>query len=334
MPSQRRREGTGTPRKTTDRRGQSPKLFTRSAVSGSRKRRTVASVSSANAPSISKPPARLSTRLRSHTAPSRQGGDARGRLVRRLEHRIVRHHAPGEAHLVRFRGAEGFAEQQQFAGLRQPHDARQDRRHAAGREHAPLDLGEETFGAFAEDGEIAVDRPFQPAAHGPAMNGADHHLVAQNQAARNLLDRLDEGPSLRLAGGLVLDVLEVVAGAEGTPCAAQDQRAHPIVGKHVVQCCTEIGEQCGVERVEPLRPVERECGDARRHAGEDGTRHLQFSLISRCVLPPVRGSEPGGSRVTLAEARSAALIASSTRAASASVPSASGASSASTGRRS
>ena len=232
------------------------------------------------------------------------------------------------------RRAEGLAEQHQLAGLRQPHDAGQDRSDAAGREHAPLDLGEEAPRALGEDGEVAVDRPLQPAAHGPAVDRADHHLVAQHEAAGHVLDRLDEGPRLRLAGGLVLDVLEVVAGAEGPPRPAQNQRAHRIVGERLVERRAEIGEQRGVQRIEAFRPVESERRDAVRGSSENGPCHRQSSRIRRFVLPPVRGIEAAGSSVTAAEARSFDLIVSSTRRARASEASAPSASSTSTGSRS
>ena len=123
-------------------------------------------------------------------------------------------------------------------------------------------------------------------------------------------------------------------GAEGPPRPAQDQRADLVVGERPIERRAEIRKQHGIQRVQPLRPVEGQRRDAIRDSCENSACHRQSSRIRRFVLPPVRGIDAAGSSVTLAEARSVALIESSTLRASAPEASAPSAISTSTGSRS
>jgi hypothetical protein len=53
------------------------------------------------------------------------------------------------------------------------------------------------------------------------MDCADHHLVAQHDFAGDVLDVLDISGGLGLRPGLILELLEIVAGTEGAPGPAQ-----------------------------------------------------------------------------------------------------------------
>ena len=142
---------------------------------------------------------------------------------------VVGHDVAQEAPVRGLVRVEALAEQDHLAGALQADEARQQLGHAAGDEQAPGDFGKEEARAFGRDREVAVDDPFEAAADGPAADCADDGRVAEHHRAGDVLDALDIGRGAGLVGDLLVEILQVVAGAEGAALAGQHDGADPVV---------------------------------------------------------------------------------------------------------
>ena len=113
-------------------------------------------------------------------------------------------------------------------------------------------------------------------------------------------------PDRGRARGLLAELLQVIARAEGAARAGEDDDRDLRIGVGLPERRLRVARQRPAHGVQPLGPAERHDAD-RPAALEDDEAHEDSRSTSR-VLPSVRGSVSKGSRVTVADAPSAARI--------------------------
>ena len=145
--------------------------------------------------------------------------------------------------------------------------------------------------------QIAVDQPFQTAAHGPAMYGTDDHLLAQHHFARDFLDGLEIGPAVGLVSRILIELFQILAGAEGASGSAQDKDFDGRIGVSIAENRFELRQQVPAYGVQTLGTVERNGAYAAVDAACNRVGHGFPSRITRLVLPAVRGKLCGGTRL-------------------------------------
>ena len=123
--------------------------------------------------------------------------------------------------------------------------------------HPQLDLRLPEPGVVGRDDDVAGHRELAPASERVAGDGG-------NDGLSHLLDTF---PSLEVAGGehvhrvLVHHLRDVGAGRERLLVAGDDHCANGVVRVEAGECVAELVDQCSVERVQHLRPVEHDQAD-------------------------------------------------------------------------
>src|SRR5262249_60856957 len=98
-------------------------------------------------------------------------------------------------------------------------------------DEAQRHLGEETAGTLAHDHEVAVDEPLEAAAGGPAARRPDDRLFAVEHLPHRVLDAAEIAARRFGVARLRLELLEVVAGAEGLASAAEHKHRPSRTGR-------------------------------------------------------------------------------------------------------
>ena len=132
---------------------------------------------------------------------------------------------------------------------------------SAGDKQVQRHFGEKPPRAFAPDGKIAIDRPFKPAAHGPAIDGAHHWLCAKHDGHGCGLNGIDQ-PARLLFGFGVHMFVAIIPRAKGTPRPGKHNRARVGAGIGIVKGPRHIQYQLQVHRVQRLRAVQRDGAHA------------------------------------------------------------------------
>ena len=188
-----------------------------------------------------------------------------------------------------------LAQHQQFLGLLQADQVRQDGRDAAGDEQAPGHFREETARALGPDREVAIERPFEAAADRPAVDRADHRHIAIDDGARDVLDGL-RPRARRGFASRDLPRLEVRARAEGPSRAPEDDGARPDIGVGVPERLRQRGDQGVVNRVQRLRPVEHDMTHRAllfgQHDGPSCGHGLDLLVWPAIVSPSAQENAP------------------------------------------
>ena len=110
---------------------------------------------------------------------------------------------------------------------------------------------------LARHEDVATQREFEAAGVAVAVDAGDRR-------GRQRLEGVD-GLGLEVAarcGIVVGDRLQVVAGAERSPCAAEHDAAHAVVIGERVEMGAQFDEHRWRERIELVRAIEGERGDA------------------------------------------------------------------------
>src|SRR5699024_5091511 len=116
------------------------------------------------------------------------------------------------------------------------------------------------------DEDIAHHRELAAPAQGEAADGGDDRFahIGQSRPA---------GEPVGLVRGGEVEVrhlLDVGTGGEGLVAAGDDDRLDLVIGVERGGRIGDVGEHLQVERVERLRPVDGDRGDAGVDIGEDG----------------------------------------------------------------
>src|SRR5262249_40321717 len=128
------------------------------------------------------------------------------------------------------------------------------------RRDVPVDLGHAPARAVGGDHEVADERQLEAAASADPVHRGDRHW-------RQILDdlhRLLVEPDLPVAvvSLPLVELLDVVARAEGLAGAAQDHDPAFSVVPNPADCPIELGGELSIEGVVYLRAVKRDRGDA------------------------------------------------------------------------
>ena len=153
-------------------------------------------------------------------------------------------------------GIDRAAGQDQLERARLADQARQALRAAIAGNEAELDLRQAEPRGGGGEAEGAGERQLEPAAEGIAVDERDRQ---HRQAVELGKDRLPEAAPGAYRGQRAADqFLDVGAGAERPVAGAGDQQAARIGRGDLVEAAGEIAQQREGQRVERLRPVERD----------------------------------------------------------------------------
>ena len=203
--------------------------------------------------------------------PHRRLGDARDALGQRAGRRhqsVTRHHLVHDPEAQRFGGIEMIPGQSvAMRGLPAGQRREQDRRV---RDVTDLRLREHAVVGGNRD--VARQRIPEPTAHDPAVDGGDdrlRQLPEMHQPSRRrivvrppALQELRDLEAARIERRLAVRAPpDVVARGERAAGAGQDDRADLRIGIGLVQRSMQLGRELWVDRVQRLRPIERERDD-------------------------------------------------------------------------
>ena len=223
-----------------------------------------------------------------------QRGDLAGDRERLLDQPVRGHHPSDEAGALRLLGVHHAAGQAEVHGLGLADEAGQALGPAGAGYGADGDLRLAELGAVGGDDHVAHHGDLAAAAQGVAGDRGDRRLAGLGQALPALGD---EVALVDVHVGLVLHLLDVGAGGEGLLGAGHDDGADLIVGLQVVEGRGQLVDQGGAERVQRLRPVERDQADRIAFLDQDvlvGHAVLQTRTKGRCR--PRAAPRPGGPR--------------------------------------
>jgi hypothetical protein len=168
---------------------------------------------------------------------------------------------------------------------------RQALRTAITRDQAELDLGQSEPRAARGQPKCAGERQFEPAAERISV---DQRNRRDRQRVEPVENRLPEGGALTLSPQRAAhQLLDVGPGAKGSVAGAGHQQRTGIASRHLVERCAEVAEQFEIERVQHLRPIERDEGqlvDARQMQ----CHPIGVGWPSPGAIADRRASRPGG----------------------------------------
>ena len=133
-------------------------------------------------------------------------------------------------------------------------------RDPVGRRKAERDLRKPEARSVGRDAKVLRDREHEPSAEREAVDGGDRHLRQRREAAHDR--RVTPGERFGVVGGDALHLLDVVAGTEGAAAPGDHEHADVVHSRDPLERLLERGRQAAIERVERLRAVEPQPGDA------------------------------------------------------------------------
>ena len=171
-----------------------------------------------------------------------------------------RHDAVDQADAKRLGGVDHAAAEDQFQRAALPHQPREALRAGETGREAELDLGLAELRGVGRQPHRARHRELASAAQGETVDRGDHGLA-------QLLDHVEHAlPEFGVRLGRVRrqrgQFVDVRPGHERLLAGAgQDDDAYGRVGPQRAECLAQFRQRGGVERVEHLRPVDRDGGD-------------------------------------------------------------------------
>ena len=161
---------------------------------------------------------------------------------------------------------------------------RQQVRHAAGYKMPQRHLGEKAHQAVGGHHQVAVEHPLKATAHRVAVHRAHHQFWSEHDVAGDLLDALAVQCNGGRALGLLLKLLQVVAGAKGAAGAGQHNSAGGRVRLRLHQCGVQVHQQVAADSVQTLGTVQGNHANA-AFGTQLGKSHGGYSVGWVPVIP-------------------------------------------------
>ena len=181
-------------------------------------------------------------------------------------------------------GAERLGEERKPHGARRAGEARQEIGAAGVRNEADAREGLDDRGGAGGEHHVAGERDVRARAGGGAVQGAEDRLGqlahAPHQRVVVRAERDREVDRRRARADVALG--EVLAGAEGPPCAREHHDADLGLVRGALHRLAQQLVHLWVERIELVRPVERDREDACVERNQDGRHGRRKLTISPC----------------------------------------------------
>ncbi len=199
------------------------------------------------------------------------GGGRPGRVAGLVDHagedgvdRVGRGDPVHEAHGPGLRGRDVVVQERQLLGAPEADDAGQAEDGAVGDQGVPRGA-QPDHGVGRGDPDVAGHRELEAAADGIAVEHGDRQLAHVLERVQ----RADPVPVERLVDPPRGQGFPVHARGEGAARPADHHDPHPRVGGRRLRRLRELGGERDVERVQHVRPVQREGRHPLRHLVED-----------------------------------------------------------------